>query len=88
MEKTIDGSNVEGLVMDLAKIEGGWQGRWQKKLGAQRVNVLMFSFLWVYGYPLGLCFSFRYMSFLGVYVTLILFQDGIDVTLLFFWVWE
>jgi hypothetical protein len=23
MEKTIDGSNVEGLVMDLAKIEGG-----------------------------------------------------------------
>jgi hypothetical protein len=35
---------------------------WQEKLGAQGVRVLMF-FLSVYGFPLGLWFSFGFMGF-------------------------
>jgi len=43
----------------------------QENAGAQRVNVLMFSFLWIYGFPLGLWFSFGFMVFLWVYVFLL-----------------
>jgi len=49
------------------RCDGKWEGRyggWQEKLSAQRVRVLMFSFLWVYGFPLGLCLSCEFMLFL------------------------
>lgn len=51
-----------------SRTQTGREGVWQEKVGAQRVRVLVFSFLCVYDFPLGLLFSFGFLVFLWVYV--------------------